>query len=299
MSDYPHISVIIPVHNAKDTLTLCLTSLAELDYPSDQLEILVVDNNSRDDSRAIIGQFPVTCLEESIQTSYAARNKGVRAARGEILAFTDADCIVEKGWLKTLVKGFEDSTVGCCAGEILPYEPSSLVEVYQARQGRLSQKVTLNKDFLPFPQTANAAYRREVFDQIGMFNFKLISGGDTDFAWRMQLQTDFKIRYYPEAVVYHKHRTSVKGLFKQCARYSIGKEDLHRLYPEYEVRPLWREIQIDINATIKHAVRLPFHLCLHLLRRIDRVDLLRPWLDLVGMWGRCYGMAKCRTGIIP
>ncbi len=300
MSGYPSVSIIVPVYNSKDTIRMCLKSLLNLDYPFDRLEILAVDNNSTDGSKEIIAQFPVTyLLENKVQTSYGARNKGIENASGEILIFTDADCIADPQWLRNLLEGFKERNVGCCAGEILPYKPFSLVEVYSARKGFISQRITLSKPFLPFPQTANVAYRREVFERIGAFNHRLISGGDADFAWRMQLQTNLKIEYCPEAIVYHKHRSSLKGLFRQGEKYAIGKQHLHSLYPEYPVRSLLRELQVDFNSTVKNTLRFPFRLCMFLLRRMDKVELLRPWLDLLMMWARFYGMMKSRADLKP
>ena len=143
---FPTVSIVVPVYNAESTLALCLGSLINLDYPSERLEILVVDNNSRDSSREIISRFPVICLEEKIQTSYAARNRGIAEAKGEIIAFTDSDCIVDAKWLRNLLSGFQGEDIGCCAGEVVPFNPRSLVEVYQARKGILSQTATLNKN---------------------------------------------------------------------------------------------------------------------------------------------------------
>jgi glycosyltransferase involved in cell wall biosynthesis len=95
-ADWPFVSIIVPVYNGSRTIDALLTSLLALDYPPDQHEILIVDNKSTDDTRQRIQRYPVTLLEETeIQGSYAARNRGIEAAQGEILAFTDADCVVE------------------------------------------------------------------------------------------------------------------------------------------------------------------------------------------------------------
>ncbi len=96
------ISIIVPVHNNEMTIDSLLDSLLNQSYPNDKYEIIMVDNNSSDNTRKIISNYPVTLLDEqNIQSSYAARNRGVRGAKGKILAFTDGDCIPDRYWIAT------------------------------------------------------------------------------------------------------------------------------------------------------------------------------------------------------
>ena len=223
-SHFPYVSIIISVYNAMSTLSLCLEAIGNLDYPKDRFEVIVVDNGSTDGSDEVAMRFGAKVIyETTIKSSYAARNKGIKEAKGELLAFTDSDCIVTPGWLKHLVKEWDDKSIGCFAGEIEAYQPSTLIEKYSDRAQILKQKWTLNNSYLPYTQTANSAYRKEVFDQIGLFIPEMISGGDAELAWRMQKKLGMKIKFIPEALVYHRHRVSVKGLYKQFKRYEHGK----------------------------------------------------------------------------
>lgn len=83
-----------------------------MDYPPERREILVVDNGSRDRTGQIVASYPVTLLREVLRGPAAARNRGIEASRGQLLAFTDADCVVTTRWLQELVLGFEDEDVG-------------------------------------------------------------------------------------------------------------------------------------------------------------------------------------------
>ena len=92
------LSVIVPVYNEHSTLPLVVARICNA-LPEVSKEIIIVDNDSTDDSASIAARYPITLLSESeIRTSYAARNRGINHARGEIIAFTDADCIPAPDW---------------------------------------------------------------------------------------------------------------------------------------------------------------------------------------------------------
>ena len=282
----PYVSIIIPIYNAKSTLAMCLESIQGLDYPRDKFEVIVIDNGSNDESVEIAKKFDVKLYHETtIQSSYAARNKGVKGAKGELLAFTDADCIVTQGWLKHLVKDWDDESIGCFAGEIMPYKPETLIEIFSDRINILRQAGTLNCAYRPYSQTANSGYRRKVFDKIGLFNAELVSGGDADISWRMQRETSLKIKFIPEALVYHKHRTSFRGLYKQFRRYEHGKLLWQKYYPDYKL-PSVEQRRTEFIKAVKRAVKtLPGNLKKYLKKQADLVDILSPFLRVVMAYG--------------
>lgn len=222
----PTFSIVIPVHNNPVDLSACLESISRLDFHSDEFEVIVVDNNSTDDTESVARSFEnVTCLSETrLQGSYAARNTGIAAAKGRFIAFTDSDCRVHPDWLSEIEKLSHDPGVGCIAGEILSTNPETLVERFSESIGLLRQKGPLSGwHFKPYAQTANAVFRREVFEQIGLFNGSMKSGGDAEIAWRMLDNTDLRLTFAPDAVVYHHHRASLAELWKQFRRYGGGK----------------------------------------------------------------------------
>jgi glycosyltransferase involved in cell wall biosynthesis len=111
------ISVIIPVYNAEPYLVRCIEALELQDYPRDRYEIIMVDNNSTDNSREIIRQYPsIRLLHEPKQGAYAARNRGVASALGLIVAFTDPDCVPGHNWLRTIAGVMKDPEVGMVMG---------------------------------------------------------------------------------------------------------------------------------------------------------------------------------------
>ncbi|MDI6690839.1 MAG: glycosyltransferase, partial [Candidatus Bathyarchaeota archaeon] len=122
----PKVSVIVPVKNGAAYIKELLDSLMQVDYNKDKLEIIVVDGNSTDNTREIVSQYPVKLLLEERPGLNAARNTGVKNSNGEIVAFTDADCIIPKNWVSKIVDNFRDFQVGCVGGNVLGYYDSFL-----------------------------------------------------------------------------------------------------------------------------------------------------------------------------
>jgi len=231
MAGLAFVSIIVPVYNNEKIIGDCIEALLGQDYPKDRYEVIIIDNNSTDKSAEIIKSYPVQyALEDTIQTSYAARNRGVKSSRGEILAFLDADCIAEKDWLKKGAGGFAEDNIGCVTGEVKSTKPQNYVEEYLCKKDVFSQKSSLNNFFLPRVVTANTFYRRDVFNKIGFFRERWVSGGDADFGWRMQLETAYKVKFISDAVVFHKHRSTLESMFKQSVKWGIGSVLLYKKY---------------------------------------------------------------------
>jgi len=113
----PRFSIILAIHNQEQTLAASLEALFSMNCPRGSFEIIAVDNNSNDGSLAILERFPdLKILSESEPGAYAARNKGVQAACGEILAFTDPDCLVSPDWLSVIDDGLRDLSVQVLLG---------------------------------------------------------------------------------------------------------------------------------------------------------------------------------------
>ncbi len=245
---YPQVSVIIPVYNGEADLPDLLACLRSQSYPCDRIEYVLVDNNSSDRSveivRQAITEFPAKIYllqEKQIQSSYAARNTGIRAATSDILAFTDADCRPQPHWLEKLVQPFANPEIGIVVGEIEALPSHTFWEKYAEYRKILSQQYTLEHPFYPYGQTANLALRRETLQAVGLFRSYLTTGGDADLCWRIQQQTQWQLSFQPSATVKHRHRTTFQGLMAQMRRYGQSNRYLHELHgislmPEFSQR---------------------------------------------------------------
>ncbi|AFZ25786.1 glycosyl transferase [Cylindrospermum stagnale PCC 7417] len=233
----PMVSVVVPIYNGEADLPDLISCLLSQTYPKDRVEYLLVDNNSSDRTLAILKTTAENCpitirplSENQIQSSYAARNKGIRAAVGEILVFTDADCRPQPEWLITLIQPFVNQFVVIVAGEVVALPGKTLLEQHADREETLSQKHTLAHKFCPYGQTANLAIRHTALETAGLFRPYLTTGGDADICWRILGANIGRWEFAPEAIVQHRHRTTLKELESQWRRYGRSNRYLHELH---------------------------------------------------------------------
>ncbi len=223
--DLPLISVVVPIYRSEHTLARCLDSIMQLDYPEAKREIIIVDNNSPDNSRRIAEKYPVRIITEPNQGRAFARNAGVNASQGEYIAFTDSDCIVQPGWLRQFViNATQNPEMGIFGGRVESIALSPDMQRFFIAEGILSQAEAMSGQMLlfPFVITANALIRRDVFDRIGLFDTELQTAEDTDWGWRAHF-AGIKMAYLPDNVVWHLHPVSPAGIFHQFYEYGVNE----------------------------------------------------------------------------
>jgi glycosyltransferase involved in cell wall biosynthesis len=234
-SSLPRVSVIVPVFNSQQTIVECIESLLSQDYPNELYEIVVVDNNSTDQTVEIVERYPVKMTHQRLlQTPAATRNQGVCEAKGEYLAFIDADCVAAPGWLLSIIQPLNDPQVGAVCGHTMAYRPESLVEQFFAEHNRL-----LVNDQEPFVSllTCNMACPKSIMDQVGHFDQHLPTIEDLEFGWRIQSIGEKRIVVEPAALVYHQYRASIRGLFHAYRRYGYSEILVDTLFRGREFCP--------------------------------------------------------------
>jgi cellulose synthase/poly-beta-1,6-N-acetylglucosamine synthase-like glycosyltransferase len=217
----PFVSVIVPVRDGEPMIADCLDSILTADYPADRREILVIDNGSSDGTAALIRARPVRYLHEPRRGVSNARNRGIAESTGEILAFVDADCLVEPQWLGELVRAFEDPAVGAVAGDLQHAPPTTAAERQAARLLGNWQRFAFNSN-PAYPITANAAYRRDVIDRIGPFDPHMTRAQDVELGLRFQQHSDLRLAYAERATARHRNRTTWLGFFRQQLGWAYG-----------------------------------------------------------------------------
>jgi glycosyltransferase involved in cell wall biosynthesis len=223
------VSIIIPVFNDQGGVENCLRAIAEQAYPLHAIEVIIVDNGSVPPLAVPIAYpFDLRMLRCSTPGSYAARNAGVKAASGEVLAFIDADCWPSKNWLdrgvKSLMRGRGESIVG---GEVSIVKPERLtaVALYQCATG-FGQAANVHDK--GFAATANLFCTRAQFDAGGWFDERLLSGGDREWCWRAATR-GIRVHYEPEAAIYTLPRSSLRSAMQQARRVVAGRAMLRKL----------------------------------------------------------------------
>jgi len=227
-TDVPFVSVIVPVRNMGKTIWSLMESLMNLDYPKDCHEIILVDGDSKDDTREIVKEYPVALIDQEGRGCNAARNTGVKHSKGEIIAFTDGDCIVPPNWIRLIASNFTDPGVNFVGGLVRAYDRLDPLSVYLEETffpitPRFRWRTeTTNLGLLHFPAGANMAFRRRALEKIGFFDERIFYGFEDLDAVEELGKRGFKIVLDPEVVVWHQHRTSLREILKQHFNYGRG-----------------------------------------------------------------------------
>ena len=249
-SDPPLISVVVPVLNGMPWLEHQLLALSTQQVPV-EWEVMVADNRSVDGTRACVARWAerdprIHLVDASAgRGAAAARNMGVRAARGSLLAFCDADDVVRPGWLASMSAALGDSDLvaGVFDFGALHGDANSLPAPAATRQ----------LGFLPFGLSANLAVRREVFDAIHGFAEELSPGEDVDLCWRLQL-AGYRFAVAADAVVEKRERLAGLPTFRAAWAYGrCGPQ----LYSRYRAEGMRRDLRGAAKAWVWLAAALP------------------------------------------
>lgn len=232
----PSVSVVIPVMDRAGELRRCLESLRAVRYPTDRLEILVVDDGSADASRevALAHGAAVIASGGRGRGPAAARNRGAATARGELLAFIDSDCIASETWLVDLATRFEDPEISAVGGRVDGLHASSLLDRYEAEMSSLylgprDRTGQGGNDTFYLP-SCNLLVRRRAFEAAGGFQEALQIGEDVDLTWRLR-DLGGRIVYTPVGRVRHEHRNRAGPFLRRRFQYGTSEGPLQRLHP--------------------------------------------------------------------
>jgi GT2 family glycosyltransferase len=290
-ADLPAASVVVCTRDRAHELAACLPGLQRM--AEEGHDVIVVDNASRDDATAkLVAGYPrVRYVREPRAGLDIARNRGLREARGEVVAFTDDDARVDAGWLDALRRNFEDPMVALVTGLTLPVELETEAQLWFEEtngfgRGFLRREYD-SSTLSPFGAGrlgagVNMAVRRRALDDIGLFDETLDcgaetrSGGDQEFFYRV-LARGFRAVYDPAAIVWHRHRREWAALRDCLHAYGVG-------VIAWWTRALLVERELGLLAlgpwwVLDYHVR---HVMGALLRRPIRIPLDLAWAGLLG-----------------
>lgn len=301
----PFVSVIVPVYNGADTIAACLESLLRQTYPADAYEVIVIENGSTDDTTRVVEQYPVRLFHSEERGPASARNFGLSRSEADIVAFTDADCVADPNWLSELVKPYTDPAIGGVGGDILAYDhpDRTILEMFSEEHSPLVNFVSGAGEFLPHLYTANASYRRSLINRVCGFNPHLITAEDVDLAWRLQLQTGAKLHHAPQAVIYHRHRSTRANLARQYRQYGFGEILLDAMYGQCPGYPRSRWYQF--RRILSQLAALPRYGLSAMLRQARlatgratpyqaAVPALWFLIESSNIWGKLEGLIATR-----
>lgn len=230
----PPISVVVCVFNGEDTIGRCLEGLRNLNYPD--YEVIVVDDGSKDKTARIIDRFESTPQFRVLRTENrglsSARNTGFLQARGEIVAYLDADAYPDPDWLSYLADHFASSDDAGAGGPNIPPPRNGLTAECVARAPGGPVHILLSDREAEHVPGCNMAFRRACLQEVGGFDDRFrVAGDDVDLCWRMQ-ERGWKLGFCHGAMVWHYSRPTVGQYWRQQKGYGRAEALLECKWPE-------------------------------------------------------------------
>jgi glycosyltransferase involved in cell wall biosynthesis len=276
----PTVSVIVPTRNRADYLADVLDALQAQVYPADRMDVTVVDNSSTDNTETVVraaasrAPFPIHYIRKADNGPAASRNLGAARSTGEIIAFTDSDCVPDPGWLHQGVRRF-DPGVGVVCGPIMPIQRRG------AGRFLMHQIHQVNREDGLYA-TANVLYQRAAFERMGGFIESFgafawgqpVGGDDTDLAWRIK-RSGLRSAFAPASIVFHQATPigARAALLVSLAAHVIPW--LVRLFPELRQTCLWQRYFIHAGSARFYALLAGLVLA---RRSVWAAVLAVPWL---------------------
>ena len=222
---YPFVSVIVCSYNGAKTLAACLESLGKIDYPA--YEVILVDDGSTDDTPQIAARFPdVRYIRQENHGLSHARNTGAAAAKGEVFAYTDSDCMADVDWLYYLIGTLVSGNYAGVGGPNISPPAQNWVQACVAAAPGGPSHVLLTDTVAEHIPGCNMAWYRWAFEAVGGFDAEYRQAGDdVDFCWRVQ-QAGHEIAFSPTAIVWHHRRFTLRAFRKQQEGYGEAESML-------------------------------------------------------------------------
>ena len=227
---YPRVSVVVCSYNSERTMEACLASLEVLNFPN--YEVIVVNDGSTDRTLEIAERFPFCrIISQPNKGLSVARNIGAEAATGEIVAYTDSDCVADPDWLTYLVAKMEASNLAACGGPNFPPPEDSLVPAAVAVSPGGPTHVLISDEVAEHIAGCNMAFRRDVLMALGGFDpVYRAAGDDVDICWRFQ-DAGHAIGFSPAAIVWHFRRNTVHAYIRQQRGYGKAEALVYAKHP--------------------------------------------------------------------
>ncbi|MDR4494032.1 MAG: glycosyltransferase family 2 protein [Nitrospirales bacterium] len=248
----PMVSIIIPTYNRPDQLFSCLQAINRLTYPSNRFEVIVIDDGSRTPLDRTIEHFShrmaITLISQRNSGPATARNRGAAEAKGEILAFTDDDCTPSTGWLQAIADAFRDAPDCGIGGKTINLLTNNLyAETSQILLDYLYEYYNQDSQAPRFFASNNLAFSRNDFLTSGGFNptYRVPAGEDRELCDRWTAQGR-RLRFAPDAVVFHAHLLNGRTLWRQHFNYGKGAFFFHHM----KVRPEWEPLTFYLKLVI-------------------------------------------------
>ncbi len=247
------VSVVVPARNAAATIGECLRGLAAQSLPAGEFEVIVaVDTDPEDGTSEIARSTGARMVIQTGRGAGAARNDGLAASTGDWIAFTDADCIPSRGWLKALLAAVVEAKarghVLGAAGQTLGFDSDTPAARFVDLTGGLRADRHLAHERYPWAPTTNVMYRREALVAVGGFDTRFDSYEGCDLHTRLLREVGGELVYAERAIVNHRHRAGWRAYWRQQLSYGRGYAQFFKRYSD--------ELSWSAGAELRAWVRL-------------------------------------------
>lgn len=253
--DFVDFSVVVPLYKVERYVERCIQGLLAQDYPENRFEILIVDNNSLDFSAQIVRRYPqVTLLHETKQGAYAARNRGLAQAKGEIVAFTDSDCVPEPDWLSCLWAAMRDPKIQIVIGPSHLTSNSTALRLLDKYEHYKADYILSSDDpTVYWGHTNNMAARKKLLDEFGPF-VERQRGADVIFVRRVvDAKSCDVVQYEPRARVHHLEIDSLQVYLRKFFLYGRSRQHYSRIIHS---RPLTTRERLGVSMRTARSENL-------------------------------------------
>jgi GT2 family glycosyltransferase len=226
------VSIVVTAKNEAENIGELLDSIDKF-VNLEETEVVVVDGGSTDKTVNIISQYTFVKLVVSQSNISKGRNLGVANSKGEIIVFTDADCVVDKDWIKNILKYFEmDTEIGVVGGPYISLDQQGLIAKYLGAY--VGTYFPPDSGFVTYQRigTGNAAYRRKAIEDAGGFDERLDIGEDIDLNLRIN-NLGYKLFFAQDVKVYHKYRTSLKEASRWALNHGAASTKYNKITKQY------------------------------------------------------------------
>ncbi len=253
--------MIVPAYRAEKTIGRCLEALLGQDYPKASYEVIVVDDGSPDRTGDIIRGFPVRYMRQPNSGPATARNRGAGEARGDIILFTDADCVPDRDWISEMVRPFGDADTAAVKGA---YRTEQRGVVARFSQIEFEERFEMLKKAasIDMIDTYSAGFRKEVFLRMGGFDtsFPVANNEDTELSYRMS-RAGLKMAFNPRAVVCHlNHPDSIKRYARLKFSRGFWRMVVYKAFPDKMMKDTYtpKSLKLEVLLLFALAGTLPF-----------------------------------------
>ncbi len=249
----PVISVIIPAYNAAQIIGECLEALLHQSVAQDDYEVIVVDDGSTDGTGEIAGAYGVRVFSQPNQGPTVARNQGVAQAKGEILLFTDADCVPAENWIEEMVRPLSDPEVIGVKGAYATRQPGLIPRFIQLEFEDRYRLLKRDK-YIDFVDTHAAAFRKKVFDIAGGFDPSIPgpTAEDADLSYRLA-SLGYKMVFNPQAIVYHRHPARWRDYLRVKFWRACWRMSAYRKHPDKMIRDSYTPQVLKLQIILLYA----------------------------------------------